>query len=97
MTARWLFAICVVLLGCIVALALGANRGLGTPPHLPQLVEPASPAHIENMALQRDRPPPPAAKEGFMALPYFPVTPFTAAPGASRPAPSHLESGGWNA
>jgi hypothetical protein len=97
MTGRWLLAVGIVLLGCILALALDANRSLSAPPHLPQLVEPAGPAHLENMALQRDRPPPPAIDGGFMPLPYFPVAPSAIAPDANPEEPFHPERGDWNA
>jgi hypothetical protein len=86
MMARWLFAICAVLLACVAALMLDANRGLSTPSHLPHLVEPAGSAHIESMALQRDDPPPPAASEGFEPLPYFPDAPFSWSPDTDRQA-----------
>ena len=92
MTGRWLFAVCLVLLGCILALALDANRSLSAPPHLPQLVAPAGPARLEDMAFQRNRSPLPIPDGGFMALPYV-----TVAPDVDQQAPLCPESEGWNA
>ena len=97
MTGRWMLAVCAVVLACILALALDANHSLGAPPRLPQLVEPAGPIRLEDMALEPDHPPHPARNGGLMALPYFTVAPSTVAPDATRLAPFGLESGDWNA